>query len=160
MATLALWRLVLEGERVMKRFWLILCLQLALISCAEQVEEPALPDNAQLVVDYVAAYNSQSLPDMAAVLHEDFQWLSVEGDRIVEMTGGKEGLLEELEAYFTSNGPPQSLLENVTVNGNFISARETAIWVDSNGQEKSQSAISIYEIEEGTLRRVWYFPAQ
>ncbi len=34
-----------------------------------------------------------------------------------------------------------------------------ARWQGKNG-ERTQSALAVYEVEEGRVRRVWYYPVQ
>ncbi len=146
------------GERENKmRILVMLLIGMFLWACAEQ--DPQLKPNGQLVVDYMDAYNAQDLEEMAEMLHADFQWLNIDEDDLSEIAGGRDQLLEELKGYFASGDLTKGRLSDVSVNGQFVSALETVYYM-SDGEEKSQASISVYEIESGKLRRVWYFPAQ
>ncbi len=45
----------------------------------------------------------------------------------------------------------------MTMSKTVVSAVETAHW-QSKGQERSQASLSVYEIIDGKVRRVWYYP--
>ena len=47
------------------------------------------------------------------------------------------------------------LRETVTV-----SVRERASWKSKSGEDRSQNAFAIYEVADGLIRRVWYYPSQ
>ncbi len=132
-------------------------LLLSLMACAEK--KPVSAANGQIVVDYMNAYNEQDIESMAGMLHEDFQWLNINEDDLSEIAGGRDQLLEELQGYFASPNLTKGVLSDVSLNGQFVSALETVYYL-SDGVEKSQASISVYEIDAGKLRIVWYFPAQ
>jgi len=48
-------------------------------------------------------------------------------------------------------------METASVLGPWVSVRERARWSTSTGM-RSQASMSVYEVREGVLRRVWYYP--
>jgi len=45
------------------------------------------------------------------------------------------------------------------VNVPYVSVTETANWTATDGTKKSQSSMTVYELEDNLIRRVWYYPA-
>ena len=44
-----------------------------------------------------------------------------------------------------------------SLNGDYVGVTETAHWVNDEGEEKSQSALTVYELQENLVRRVYYY---
>ena len=55
-------------------------------------------------------------------------------------------------------GPDEAQIEQLTVAGNFVTTVERAYWVQ-DGVEVSQASLAVYEIRDGFIYRVWYYPA-
>lgn len=68
-------------------------------------------------------------------------------------------LEKEMVGYFRAIPDVSSTIEDPTVVGRFISVRERAEWT-RQGKKFSQSSLAVYEILNGKIRRVWYYPAQ
>ena len=45
------------------------------------------------------------------------------------------------------------------MSGSFVAIREHVRWQTETG-EKSQAALAVYEVRDGKIRRVWYYPAE
>ena len=95
---------------------------------------------------------------MMALADDAIVWLAVEGDSTTVMTNGTEALREEMKGYFGPNASPKSAVEILKSHGNFVTALERAYWMQ-DGEEKSQASFAVYEVTEGKVRRVWYYPA-
>lgn len=108
---------------------------------------------------YVAAYNARDLEAMLSLMHEEVQWLSVEGSEVAVFADGKDDLSSQMAQYFASPMATISRIEGGVRDGRFIAVREVASWTDSAGEPRSQSAMAIYEIDGGLVRRVWYYPS-
>lgn len=135
----------------LKRFVvLLLALALASGTWAQSPDE--------VVERYMAAYNDHDIESMLELVHPDIQWLSIEGDRIRVETEGAEALADAMRGYFEAVPSTRSSIETMMVSGNRVSVRERAHW-ESSGQARSQAALSVYEIADGRIVRVWYFPA-
>jgi len=113
----------------------------------------------EVVERYMSAYNDHDVEAMIELVHPDIQWLSIDGDRISVETDGAAALAEAMRGYFEAVPSTRSSIETMMVSGNRVSVRERAHWT-SSGQTQSQAALSVYEIAEGRILRVWYFSAE
>jgi hypothetical protein len=115
--------------------------------------------HADVVADYVDAYNARDLEAMSGLMHPDIQWLSVEEASIEIVADGKSDLSAQMRAYMDSSAATTSEIVDEVEDGCFIAVREIARWAALDGTERSQSALAVYELEDGTVRRVWYYPS-
>lgn len=129
-------------------------------------QTPAAADHATvspartIVEGYTKAYNDGDLEAMSQYMHDEIQWITIEGDKSSITTQGKTDLLEEMAGYFKSPIRSSSTLHGWSENGAYISVIETASWTTKSGSPRSQSANAVYLLEDNLIRRVWYFPAQ
>ncbi|MEO0420171.1 MAG: nuclear transport factor 2 family protein [Pseudomonadota bacterium] len=125
------------------------------MAAAQEVQ----PSELQVAVAYVDAYNARDLNAILALMHEDVEWLSIEGSETVAFASGKAELAAQMEDYLASPDATFSTVEGSVGNGRFVAVREVAHWTDDKGNSRSQAALAVYEIEGGLVRRVWYYPA-
>ncbi len=111
------------------------------------------------VRDYVAAFNKHDVETMLAMVSDDIEWLSVAGEKVTVETQGKTKLRESLVGYFKSTPGVKSELEWVQVTASRVAALERASWQGKTGP-KSQASLSVYELRDGLIARVYYFPAE
>lgn len=116
-------------------------------------------EQSSIISAYSAAWNAKDLPKMAALMHPEIEWLSVEGAKISIETKGKDELLSALEKWFLSPNLPKGSLRDWSINGNFIAVTETASWLDKTNQSQSQSSLTVYELKDKLIRRVYYYPS-
>jgi len=114
--------------------------------------------NEQRVRDYVTAFNERKIDQMLAMVTDDVQWLTVEGDKISVETAGKEPLRESMTKYFKST-TTKSTLEWVQPSKARVAALEKASW-ESKSSPRAQSSLSIYEFRGALIARVYYYPAE
>lgn len=113
----------------------------------------------ELVERYMAAYNDHDVAAMLELAHPDIQWLSIDGDEVQVVTEGHDALGEAMRGYFESMPSTRSEIETMMVSGNRVSVREIARW--RVGDEwREQAAMSVYQIADGRIRRVWYFASE
>ena len=62
--------------------------------------------------------------------------------------------------YFNALPSARATLESSMVSGSYVTARERASWKTKDGTERSQAALAVYEIRDGLIARVWYYPAE
>lgn len=115
-------------------------------------------DPERVVRAFLDAYNRHDVPGLLALSDTEIVWLSVEGDSVRVETRGREALARGLEGYFRRLPSVRSTLERVSALGPWVSAHERAEWTAASGA-RSQSAVSVYEVRERRIRRVWYYPA-
>jgi uncharacterized protein (TIGR02246 family) len=113
---------------------------------------------AELVERYMAAYNDHDAAAMLELAHPDIQWLSIEGDEVQVVTEGRDALGEAMQGYFDSAPSSRSVIEATMTSGSRVSVRERAEWETASGT-RSRAALAVYEIVDGLIRRVWYFPS-
>lgn len=112
---------------------------------------------AAVVRAYIEAYNAHDVEKVLTFLAPDFVWLSITADSVAVEARGVDAIRAQLVDYFRSIPTARSTLEDVTALGPWVSARERAHWVSASGP-RSQASLSVYEVRDGLLRRVWYYP--
>ena len=48
----------------------------------------------------------------------------------------------------------------IKVSGRYVTVRERASWTSKSGEKRSQASLAVYEIRDGLVARVWYYPAE
>ncbi len=110
------------------------------------------------ISSYTEAYNDRDIQAMSALMHPDIQWLNVEGHEVSVIADGKADLVAQMNDYVLSPSATTSTLEGAVADGPFMALREVARWPREDGSIAEQSALAVYEIRDGLVRRVWYFP--
>ncbi|WP_306252469.1 nuclear transport factor 2 family protein [Parvularcula sp. IMCC14364] len=113
----------------------------------------------EVVTTYINAYNQKDIEQMSSLMHPDIEWIDIAGSTQTVSVSGKQAMLQGLAAYFATDLESVSVLQGAAVNGPYVSGVEKVLWVDTDNQERQQSATVVYELEDGLIRRVWYFPA-
>ena len=127
---------------------------------AERAAPPAATSDAErVVIDLMEAFNAHDADKMREFWHGDVVWFEVSGDQSSAVTTSASQLHNELVAYFNAYPTVSSSLENISVNGNFLTAIERPIW-EQDGERKSQASMVVYEIIDGKVKRFWYYPPQ
>lgn len=145
--------------RVLSAFVFLIAMQ----ACAPDAERTATPpaagDAVEVVNNLMAAFNDHDPDRMREYWRSDVTWIEVSGDQSSTVTTSASQLHTELIAYFEAFPSVSSSLENITVNGNYVTAVERPVW-EEGGERKSQASVVVYEIIEGKVKRFWYFPPQ
>ncbi|MGS2718987.1 nuclear transport factor 2 family protein [Paraglaciecola aestuariivivens] len=118
------------------------------------------PTAHPVIASYSAAWNSKDLKEMSALMHPDIEWASVVDGAVVIEVAGKDALVAELKTWFSVPSLPTGSLRDWSINGNYVAVTETAHWLDKTGKAQGQSALTVYELQDGLIRRVYYFPSQ
>jgi hypothetical protein len=63
-----------------------------------------------------------------------------------------------MAGYFASVRDVASVIEHTTVTGPYVAFRERVSWTGKSGR-RSQAALGVYEVRDGLVKRVWYYPA-
>ena len=112
-----------------------------------------------VVRQFVADYNARGFDGLEAALAPDAKWYSVEGTAVAVEGDGVPSLMVWLRRYLIRSCPScRSELLAVTPSGNLVSTVERASWTRA-GACVSQTSPAVYEVREGRIRAVWYFPA-
>lgn len=120
------------------------------------------PDEvAERVRGLIQASNAQDVDSILAATTDDFRWMMVKGDRVDVEVDGRTDLESWLHAYYRSTPGARSEIGEVLVDGSYATTVETMHWSTPEGDARTQSATSVYHVnDEGLIRAVWYFPAQ
>ena len=140
----------------MKELALRACSILLTLVMAQAAAAADKPD--KLVREFVAAFNAHDVDRMLTSCAPDVRWMNLAADKLTVETSGTEKLAESMRGYFRRVPSARSELRGVVVSGNFVTAVERATW-ESKGQERTQCSVSVYEVREGKVHSVWYFPA-
>ena len=108
---------------------------------------------------YLDAGNRLDADTVVALCAENFTWFNVDGDKIVPEVQGRANLRPWLEGYYKNLPSARSEFLSIEQTGPFLTVRERASWDNKEGKRLSQQAIGIYEIRDGLIQRVWYFPS-
>ncbi len=146
----------------MKRYFLPF-LFLVVIACAPDAERTASPEatgeGVEVVAGLMKAFNDHDPDKMREYWHEDVTWVEITGNQSSVVTSSAEQLYTELVAYFEAYPSVSSGLENISINGNYVTAVERPVW-EEDGERKSQASIVVYEIIDAKVKKFWYFPPQ
>jgi len=147
----------------MVRVIVILMMALTALACAPDAERNAAPpptgEAVEVVQGLMAAFNEHDADRMREYWHSDVTWIEIAGDQSSTVTTSAAQLHNELIAYFEAFPSVSSSLENIIVNGNYVSAVERPVW-EEGGERKTQASVVVYEITDGKVKRFWYFPPQ
>jgi hypothetical protein len=147
----------LPKEAEMKRALVaVLVLSGWLCAASEAQELASGPKGA--VIELLAAFNAHDVDMMLEACAEDIMWMSVGPDKIVVEASGANALHEGMAAYFKSVPSASSVLRSAVESGPFVVTVEEASW-ESGGEKKSQCSAAVYEVKEGKVQNVWYFPS-
>lgn len=108
---------------------------------------------------YLDAYNRHEPDAVAALLSPKVKWFSLSADRLSTDGDGREALRTWLTGYFKSLPDTRSDFLTIEQTGAFLSVRERATWTAKDGTRASQQSHAVYEIRDGLIERVWYFPS-
>jgi len=116
--------------------------------------------NVRLIQSHVADFNNQDVEGLVANMAEDFVWVQVDGAETAVEASSAEGLRSGMAGYFKAVPSVRSSLEHIHASGSYVVARERVRWTGGDGQERSQASWSVYEVRDGVIHAVWYFPAE
>ena len=143
---------------------IIVCHLAAALWCQAAVAQASsaavATDSSSLAVvrAYFAIYNAHDIEGTVRLLAPDFRWLSAQGDSVVVEARGIPEIRAGLVDYFRRLPTARSEIEAASALGPWVMVRERASWVTATGP-RSQGAISVYEVRDGLLRSVWYYPS-
>ena len=115
-------------------------------------------DGTETVRLFVKAFNHQDISGMLDLVAPDMRWMSISGQKITIETATQTELGNAMSGYFKSASGITSEIRFLSESGNFVYALEEAFW-SVDDVEKSQCSMAVYELAEGKIQHVWYFPS-
>ncbi len=119
---------------------------------------PTSPE-ATLLRGYLDAFNRHEPDAVAAFCAGNFKWHTIDGDKSSLDADGRIPLRDWLVGYFKSLPDVRSEFLSIEQTGPYLAVRERASWDNKEGKRVSQQALCVYEIRDGLIQRVWYFPS-
>jgi hypothetical protein len=116
-------------------------------------------DPAATVRTFVEAYNARDYSAFSAMLAEDAHWYSVNGKQISIDGEGAAAIVAQTRKHLERCTACRSELLSASASGRFVTTIERASWSGADGRCVSQSSPAVYEIADGRIRAVWYYPA-
>jgi len=119
---------------------------------------------ADIVQQYVDAYNQKNLPGMMKFVSQNIKWMSVDSDKLLVETKNKLELITALKQHFSRSRKSHSSLSDVVERGRFVSAIEKSS-AKKSGKTLSYCSLSVYEfsnekLQENLIKHVWYHATQ
>jgi hypothetical protein len=114
--------------------------------------------NKETVENLVEAFNRHDIDAMLELTTDDLRWMSIANEQLSIEASNQGELREAMSSYFASTPSARAEIRSITESGPFVHTVEEAFW-SFNGAEKSQCSVAVYEILEGNVHNVWYFPA-
>jgi hypothetical protein len=118
----------------------------------------ATPEAAVLRA-YRDAFNQHNAEAVAALLSPTVKWFSVDTDKLSVEGDGREAIRIWLIKYFQAQPDVRSEFESLEQTGTLIAVREQVTWTDMDRKQISQQSHGVFEIRNGLITHVWYFPA-
>jgi|SRR5579872_6300418 len=122
-------------------------------------ESPETRKSPEAVVRQLyVAFNDHSADKIAALVAPDFNWFNVTRSTVSTEARGREELHTSMERYFQSTPGVKTEILSLIADGNYVSLREQVSW-DSRTGRRHQSCLAVYEVRDGIIQAVWYYPA-
>lgn len=101
----------------------------------------------------VGAFNRHDPAAMAALVAPDFELYYVDdAGKAALALSGPESLKKEMTGYFAALPEVRSKIVDSVGGERFVAFREQIVG--------GASSLAVYEVREGLIRRVWYYPAE
>ncbi|MCZ6507429.1 MAG: nuclear transport factor 2 family protein, partial [Acidobacteria bacterium] len=119
-------------------------------AAARQSNAPSALSVAEALVD---AFNGHDPEAMAKLVTADFELYYVDDEGVAVLSvRGPEQLVAEMTPYFASRPSVRSTIAAAIDGPVYVSFREQIVG--------GQSSLAVYEVRDGLIKRVWYFPAE
>jgi hypothetical protein len=112
----------------------------------------------ETIRDQLRAFNAHDPDAMILNLHESFAWFAVDSDVMTLEMQGRGNFHSSMVEYFANVPGARADIEEIFAIGAFVTTRERAYWRQGD-TEMSQASLAVYEVRNGLIYRVWYYPA-
>ncbi len=131
---------------------LLSALLIALCSTATATAQMAEAGSALSVAKaLLGAFNQHDPAAMASLVAPDFElYYFDEAGQAGLAVRGPDALIEEMTSYFAGRPNVESKITGAIAGPVYVSFREQIVG--------GQSSLAVYEVRDGLIRRVWYYP--
>jgi len=105
---------------------------------------------------FIEAYNQHNIEKMLEKTSEQVKWLYNINDELLLETEGKDALRIAMMEHFKQRTHARSLIKQSLTIGDTVVVIEEAF---SNDGERSQCALSIYQMKHGLVQSITYYAA-
>lgn len=112
-----------------------------------------------VVREYVAAFNAKDLDAMMRTVASELVWMSVSGDSLTDVGRGVGAFRELIAGYFRAVPSARSELRQIEATGPWVTTHERTRWNAAPAAASGQSSVVVYEVRDGRIRRVWFYPS-
>jgi len=111
-----------------------------------------------VVQGHADAFNRHDAEDLLSWVSPAVEWVNVQGSITSVEVRGREMLRDYMATYFEAQPTVRSEIEEAVVTGDYVAVRERASWTAPDGEERSQASLAVYNVRDGLIQRVWYYP--
>ena len=131
----------------MKTIWLIVLTSWAVSIAAAPTTQVEL---------FIDAYNQHDIDKMLAKTSEEVKWFYNINDELSIETDGKKALRKAMIEHFKQQSHARSKIKQSLTLGDTVAVIEEAF---SDDGERSQCALSIYQIKQNLIHSITYYSA-
>jgi ketosteroid isomerase-like protein len=107
---------------------------------------------------YLDAFNRHDAAGAAALLGPRIKWMTVDTDKLTVEGQGRDAVRSWLESYFKAEPDVRAEFLSLEQTGILLAVRQRVTWT-ANGKSRTEQSHAIYEVRDGLVTNVWYFPA-
>lgn len=128
---------------------------LGLAACARKTAETP---QARVLHAYVDAFNRHDAAAVAALLAPRVKWMTVDTDKLTVEGEGRDAVHSWLDSFFKAEPDVRTELLSLEQTGILLAVHER-VTATVNGKTRREQSHAVYEVRDGLLTHVWYFPA-
>lgn len=145
----------------------LLLLTVLLAGCSRAPDRPtaALSKPAPTTIEastlrsYLDAFNRHDPEAVTALLSPNVKWFSVDSDKLNPEAESRDAIRTWLTGYFKAQPDVRAEFLSLEQTGTLLAVRERVTWTAPDRSARSQQSHAVFEIRQGLIHRVWYFPA-
>lgn len=112
----------------------------------------------EVVEQFIAAFNEHSVGQLLSHTTDSVHWFNISGSKMLIETSSKNELGAAMADYFQTLPDAKATLTQAVSSANYVSTIEKVTW-SHDGELDSQCSIGVYELKQGKINAVWYYPA-
>lgn len=114
---------------------------------------------ASTLQSYLDAFNRHDPEAVTALLATNVKWFSVESEKLAPEAESRDAVRTWLTSYFKAQPDVRAEYLSLEQTGIIVAVRERVTWTAPNKKIVQQQSHALFEIRQGLIHRVWYFPA-